>query len=76
MSSDLDGNDRTAIVRNLQRPLGLALYKDRLYWSVTEGGENTKNKHRDSKLNLFFFFQRWCISNAKEKTGYDSRKDL
>lgn len=38
MSSDLDGNDRTVIVRNLMRPLGLALYKDNLYWSVTEGG--------------------------------------
>lgn len=38
MSSDLDGNDRTVIVRNLARPLGLALYKDHLYWSVSEGG--------------------------------------
>lgn len=38
MSSDLDGNDKTAIVRNLLRPLGFALYKDRLYWTVNEGG--------------------------------------
>lgn len=38
MSSDLDGNDRTSIVRNLLRPLGLALYRDRLYWSISEGG--------------------------------------
>lgn len=55
MSSDLDGNDRTAIVRNLQRPLGLALYQDRLYWSVTEGGENTRNTKRQQIHFVFSF---------------------
>lgn len=72
MSSDLDGNDRTAVVRNLVRPIGLALYKDRLYWSAGEGGTIIFFYQSSSRVNYFFIFRR-NISDVQKPGGNNGK---
>lgn len=38
-SSDLNGNAKMIVVKDLERPIGLALYKDYMYWSDDATGK-------------------------------------
>lgn len=42
-SSDLNGNAKMIVVKDLGRPVGLALYKDYMFWSDDAAGKCLKS---------------------------------
>ncbi|CAH0560791.1 unnamed protein product [Brassicogethes aeneus] len=52
ISCDLDGNDKQVIKNDNFRPIGLALYKDHLYWSDEKTGDIIRANKKDGSNML------------------------